>query len=182
MLPLRAGHSTGIYCCCTLLAIKICHQCGVGIDCMIGTFSLPPSLLIAYLRLCCNWNYSHTLVSLSVASDQRLPNPYPASQESDALQGELKLLQVDRTRLTREMSIKQELEAGWAQRAGQQAAALKEAHAKILTLEQSLQQVSLAAVTAAETFATHCACLAAALYSSRYIAASTADSPPGHLD
>jgi hypothetical protein len=62
-------------------------------------------------------------------------------QESDALQGELKLLQAERTNLAREVSLKQELEAGWAQRAGQQAAALKEAQAKVTTLEKSLQQV-----------------------------------------
>lgn len=63
-------------------------------------------------------------------------------QESDALQGELKLLQAERSMLSREVALKQQLEAGWAARAGQQAAALKEAQAKAATLEQSLQQVS----------------------------------------
>jgi septal ring factor EnvC (AmiA/AmiB activator) len=62
-------------------------------------------------------------------------------QESDALQGELKLLQAERSSLSREVALKQQLEAGWAARAGQQAAALKEAQAKAATLEQSLQQV-----------------------------------------
>lgn len=39
------------------------------------------------------------------------------------------------------MNLKSELEAGWALRAGQQATALKEAHAKVAALEKSLQQV-----------------------------------------
>jgi hypothetical protein len=65
----------------------------------------------------------------------------PVLQESDALQGELKLLQAERGSLSREVALKQQLEAGWAARAGQQAAALKEAQAKAATLEQSLQQV-----------------------------------------
>lgn len=63
-------------------------------------------------------------------------------QESDALQGEVKLLQNERSRLAREVSLKQQLEEGWAQRAGQQAAALKEAQTRISTLEKSLQQVT----------------------------------------
>lgn len=62
-------------------------------------------------------------------------------QEYDALQSEVKLLQTERGRLVREVSIKQQLEEGFAQRAGQQAAALKEAQSKISTLEKSLQQV-----------------------------------------
>eukprot|EP00775_Hariotina_reticulata_P008448 gene8448-8632_t len=61
--------------------------------------------------------------------------------ESDALQSEVKLLQTERANLVREVSLKQELEAGWAQRAGQQAAALKEAQSKVATLEKNLQQV-----------------------------------------
>jgi len=40
------------------------------------------------------------------------------------------------------VNLKSELEAGWALRAGQQATALKEAHAKVAALEKSLQQVS----------------------------------------
>lgn len=64
-----------------------------------------------------------------------------ALQESDALQNEVKLLQTERGRLAREVSLKQQLEEGWAQRAGQQAAALKEAQARISALERNLQQV-----------------------------------------
>lgn len=40
-----------------------------------------------------------------------------------------------------QLSLKSELEAGWALRAGQQATALKEAQAKVAALEKSLQQV-----------------------------------------
>jgi hypothetical protein len=40
-----------------------------------------------------------------------------------------------------QLSLKSELEAGWALRAGQQATALKEAQAKVVALEKSLQQV-----------------------------------------
>lgn len=73
-------------------------------------------------------------------------HPEPTSllymQESDALQSEVKLLKNERGRLVREVSIKQQLEEGFAQRAGQQAAALKDAQAKIATLEKSLQQVA----------------------------------------
>lgn len=76
----------------------------------------------------------------------------PCLQESDALQSEVKLLQVDRARLSREVSLKQQLEEGWAQRAGHQAAALKEAHAKICTLEKSLQQVRGATVAATRSY------------------------------
>ncbi|KAF8055841.1 MOV10L1 [Scenedesmus sp. PABB004] len=61
--------------------------------------------------------------------------------ESDALQGELKLLAADRGRVARELALKQELEAGWAARAGQQAAALKEAQARAAALEASLAQL-----------------------------------------
>ncbi|KAF6252093.1 flagellar/basal body protein [Scenedesmus sp. NREL 46B-D3] len=61
--------------------------------------------------------------------------------ESNALQAELKLLQAERGTLSREVALKQQLELGWAARAGQQAAALKQAQAKAATLEQSLQQV-----------------------------------------
>jgi hypothetical protein len=43
-----------------------------------------------------------------------------------------------------QLSLKSELEAGWALRAGQQATALKEAQAKVAALEKSLQQVCTA--------------------------------------
>jgi hypothetical protein len=84
--------------------------------------------------------------SKHVHADDMMLNCTPVScaavlQESDALQAELKLLQAERSALSREVALKQQLEAGWAARAGQQAAALKEAQAKAATLEQSLQQV-----------------------------------------
>lgn len=65
----------------------------------------------------------------------------PAAQEHDALQGELKLLAAERSRLARELALKADMEDAWAARAGQQAAALKEAHGRVAALEASLQQV-----------------------------------------
>eukprot|EP00878_Enallax_costatus_P020445 GHUV01021618.1.p1 GENE.GHUV01021618.1~~GHUV01021618.1.p1 ORF type:complete len:529 (+),score=207.60 GHUV01021618.1:406-1992(+) len=86
----------------------------------------------------------HSAMQLAVALLELIPDSVAVMygvQESDALQSEVKLLQVDRARLAREVSLKQQLEEGWAQRAGQQAATLKEAQLKISTLEKSLQQV-----------------------------------------
>eukprot|EP00878_Enallax_costatus_P033360 GHUV01036784.1.p1 GENE.GHUV01036784.1~~GHUV01036784.1.p1 ORF type:complete len:246 (+),score=82.53 GHUV01036784.1:823-1560(+) len=92
----------------------------------------------------------HSAMQLAVALLELIPDSVAVMygvQESDALQSEVKLLQVDRARLAREVSLKQQLEEGWAQRAGQQAATLKEAQLKISTLEKSLQQVRKGADT-----------------------------------
>lgn len=62
-------------------------------------------------------------------------------QESDALHAEVRLLTCERALLNRELSVKTDMEASLALRAGQQAAALKEAQAKTASLEQSLAQV-----------------------------------------
>ncbi|GLC47469.1 hypothetical protein PLESTB_000133900 [Pleodorina starrii] len=62
-------------------------------------------------------------------------------QETEALQAEVRVLEESRARLTREVGIKTDIEAGYAQRGARQAAALKEAGARISALEGSLQQV-----------------------------------------
>jgi hypothetical protein len=62
-------------------------------------------------------------------------------QESDALVSEVKVLEADRGRLSRELELKQALEEGWAKRGAVQAAALKDAQAHIVGLEANLQQV-----------------------------------------
>lgn len=64
-----------------------------------------------------------------------------ATQETEALQSEVRVLEDARSRLTREVGLKTELEAGYAARGARQAAALKEAQARIAALEGSLQQV-----------------------------------------
>ncbi|KXZ47560.1 hypothetical protein GPECTOR_34g719 [Gonium pectorale] len=62
-------------------------------------------------------------------------------QETEALQAEVRVLEDARARLTREVGLKTDLEAGYAQRGARQAAAIKEAQARISSLEGSLQQV-----------------------------------------
>mmetsp|Transcript_7946 Transcript_7946/g.21214 ORF Transcript_7946/g.21214 Transcript_7946/m.21214 type:complete len:473 (+) Transcript_7946:53-1471(+) len=62
-------------------------------------------------------------------------------QETDMLQGEVRLLEQERARLTREVKLKTELEEGYAKRGAKQAAAIKESAMKIATLEGSLGQV-----------------------------------------
>jgi hypothetical protein len=61
--------------------------------------------------------------------------------ESESLRAEVELLAGERARLLRELAIKVDMEAGWAARAGQQAAALKESSQRGAALEASLQQV-----------------------------------------
>ncbi|GLI63274.1 hypothetical protein VaNZ11_006179 [Volvox africanus] len=62
-------------------------------------------------------------------------------QETEALQAEVRVLEEARARLTREVGLKTDIEAGYAQRGARQAAALKESQARISALENSLQQV-----------------------------------------
>ncbi|GIL78286.1 hypothetical protein Vretifemale_7734 [Volvox reticuliferus] len=62
-------------------------------------------------------------------------------QETEALQAEVRVLEEARARLTREVGLKTDIEAGYAQRGARQAAALKESQARISSLENSLQQV-----------------------------------------
>ncbi len=69
--------------------------------------------------------------------------PCTLLQETEALQSEVRVLEDARSRLTREVGLKTELEAGYAARGARQAAALKEAQARIAALEGSLQQVGV---------------------------------------
>eukprot|EP00197_Chlamydomonas_leiostraca_P014815 CAMPEP_0202874320 /NCGR_PEP_ID=MMETSP1391-20130828/25171_1 /ASSEMBLY_ACC=CAM_ASM_000867 /TAXON_ID=1034604 /ORGANISM="Chlamydomonas leiostraca, Strain SAG 11-49" /LENGTH=436 /DNA_ID=CAMNT_0049555731 /DNA_START=78 /DNA_END=1384 /DNA_ORIENTATION=+ len=62
-------------------------------------------------------------------------------QETDVLQQEVRLLEEERARLAREVSLKTELEVGYAKRGARQASGLKEAQSKIATLEGSLAQI-----------------------------------------
>ncbi|KAG2441078.1 hypothetical protein HXX76_003931 [Chlamydomonas incerta] len=62
-------------------------------------------------------------------------------QETEALQAEVRVLEESRARLTREVGLKTDLEAGYAQRGARQAVALKDAQSRITALENSLQQV-----------------------------------------
>lgn len=62
-------------------------------------------------------------------------------QETDVLQAEVKLLETERTRLLREVTLKSQLEEGYAKKGAQQNVAIKEASTRISVLEQSLQQV-----------------------------------------
>lgn len=64
-----------------------------------------------------------------------------ALQETEALQAEVRVLEESRARLTREVGLKTDLEAGYAQRGARQAVALKDAQSRITALENSLQQV-----------------------------------------
>ncbi len=67
----------------------------------------------------------------------------PALQASEALQREVAGLDAERSRLARDLSVKAELEEGFARRCARQAAAIREAQAKICSLEASLAQVGL---------------------------------------
>ncbi|KAG2495413.1 hypothetical protein HYH03_006360 [Edaphochlamys debaryana] len=62
-------------------------------------------------------------------------------QETEALQSEVRVLEESRSRLSREVALKTDLEAGYAARGARQAGALREAQARITALEGSLQQV-----------------------------------------
>ncbi|KAL6746692.1 flagellar/basal body protein [Haematococcus lacustris] len=62
-------------------------------------------------------------------------------QETDALQQEVRILEEERGRLMREVSLKAELEEGYAKRSARQASALREAGSKVSLLEGSLAQV-----------------------------------------
>lgn len=62
-------------------------------------------------------------------------------QETDVLQSEVRVLEDDRSRLLREVTLKSELEEGYAKRGAKQQQAIKEAQSKIASLEESLQQV-----------------------------------------
>ncbi len=64
-----------------------------------------------------------------------------AAQETEALQAEVRVLEEARSRLTRELGLKTDLEAGYAARGARQATALKESQARISALEGSLQNV-----------------------------------------
>lgn len=58
------------------------------------------------------------------------------------LQQEVRILEQDRGRLLREVALKSELEGGYAKRGAKQSAAIKDAQAKIASMDQSMQQVS----------------------------------------
>ncbi|GAX85577.1 hypothetical protein CEUSTIGMA_g12992.t1 [Chlamydomonas eustigma] len=62
-------------------------------------------------------------------------------QETDVLQHEVRILEEERGRLMREVSLKSELESGYAKRGAKQSMAIKEAQAKIASLDQSMQQL-----------------------------------------
>jgi F0F1-type ATP synthase membrane subunit b/b' len=62
-------------------------------------------------------------------------------QETDVLTHEVKILEAERQRLTREVALKNELEGGYAKRGAQQAGVIKEAQGKILALDASMQQL-----------------------------------------
>eukprot|EP00955_Chlamydomonas_euryale_P111011 366031-Chlamydomonas_euryale.AAC.15 len=62
-------------------------------------------------------------------------------QETDALQGEVRILEQERQRLMREVALKAELEGGFAKRGAQQHMVIKEAHSKIHALDASMQQL-----------------------------------------
>jgi len=62
-------------------------------------------------------------------------------QETDVLQKEVRILEEERGRLMREVGLKAELEGQYAKRGAQQNTAIKEAQAKISSLEASLQQL-----------------------------------------
>ena len=61
--------------------------------------------------------------------------------ETDVLQHEVKILEADRARLIREVALKSELEEGYAKRGAKQSMAIKEAQSKIMTQEQSMQEL-----------------------------------------
>jgi hypothetical protein len=62
-------------------------------------------------------------------------------QSSEAMQREVAVLEAERGRLARELAVRAEMEAGFAKRGVRQAAAAKEAQARIAGLEGSLAQV-----------------------------------------
>jgi hypothetical protein len=62
-------------------------------------------------------------------------------QASEALQHEVAVLESERTRLGRELAVKAGVEEGLARRGAQQASAIREALARIATLEGSMAQV-----------------------------------------
>ena len=57
------------------------------------------------------------------------------------LQHEVRILEEERGRLMREVTLKTELEGGYAKRGAKQSMAIKEAQGKIASLDQSMQQV-----------------------------------------
>ncbi|MEW5297752.1 MAG: hypothetical protein WDW36_000936 [Sanguina aurantia] len=62
-------------------------------------------------------------------------------QETDVLQAEVRILKDERGRLSRELQLKVDLEQGYAQRGARQGMAIRDAAAKIIALEGSLQMV-----------------------------------------